>query len=153
MGRALTAVAVALGICFAVLGTVVYVTRDEDGIAVDAILSELITRSVNESERNKTPVDLAQLTDFRWDRVVIFDARTPREEVSKALGFEWFGQLEFTAQSTDLFVFLDGDRLARFADYRGVGRFEGLQRPFASLTREQAVFDVRDLVARPAQPG
>jgi hypothetical protein len=149
MGRALTAVAIALVVCFAVLGTVVYVTRDEDGVAVDAILSEQLTRAVNESERDQEPVDLAYLTPFLWDRVVVFDARTPRDDVSRELGFDWHGELEYTAQSTDLFVFVRDGKLVRFADYRGVGRFEGLERPFASLTPDQAVFEVRDLVARP----
>ncbi len=152
MGRALIAVAIALGLCFTGLGSVVYLTRDEDGIAVDAILAESITRAVEESERDGVPVVLSDLTPFRWDQVLVFDVDTPRDEVSKALGFRYDGQLLYTAQSQEIFVFTLRGRFVRFADYRGLGRFSGMRRPFERLDPAQAVWTVRNLDARLKAP-
>ena len=151
MGRALVAVGVALLLCFGVLGAVVLLTRDEDTIAVDSGLAERITKAVAEAEQRAEPVDLAALTPFGWDRVVVFAPRTPRAAVDRALGFEFKGDLPYDAESSEVFAFADDGppaRLVRFADYRGRGRFEGLERPVAELTPQQAVFDVRSLVAR-----
>jgi hypothetical protein len=149
MGRALVAVGTALVLCFAILGAVVYFTRDEDTIAVDAVLAERLTRAVAESEQRGEPVELARLTPFPWDRVVVFKPRTPKAAVDRALGFEFKGDLPYDAESSEVFAFVDGARLARFADYRGRGAFEGLERPVDELTPQQAVFEVRHLVARP----
>ena len=148
MGRALLIVAAALGLCFAGLGLVVYLTRDEDGIGVDAILSESITRAVEESQRTDEPVVLSDITPFRWDRVLVFRTGTPRRQVSKALGYRFDGELPYTAQSEEVFVFTLGGRFVRFADYRGLGRFSGMRRPFERLTPDQAIWTVRDLDAR-----
>ncbi|HYZ82707.1 MAG TPA: hypothetical protein VE571_15630, partial [Solirubrobacteraceae bacterium] len=72
MGRALVAVGVALGLCFAVLATVVLLTADEDTVAVDAQLAERIGKAVGEAEQRGEPVELRRLTPFAWDRVVIY---------------------------------------------------------------------------------
>jgi hypothetical protein len=149
MGRALVAVGAALLLCFGVLGAIVYFTRDEDTVAVDSGLAEAITKAVAESEQRGEPVDLAQLTDFDWDRVVVFAPRTPNDQVSKALGFRFKGDLPYDAESSEVFAFVSGDRLARFADYRGRGTFAGLRRPVDELTPGEAVFEVHDMVARP----
>ncbi len=42
-----------------------------------------------------------------------------------------------------------GKHVARFADYRGEGHFEGVKRPIARIDRDDAVFSVRSLVIRP----
>ncbi len=152
MGRALIAVATVLGICFVIFGGVVYLTRDEDGIAVDAILSENISRSVAQAQRDEQRVDLRQLTDFDWDQVLIFAPGTPREAISKALGFHFYGELPYTAETQEVFVFTNRGKFVRFADYRGSGRFVGLRRPFQELDANDAVWDVRDLVARLRPP-
>ena len=148
MARALVAVGAALVLCFATLGAVVYFTRSEDMIAVDATLAERLSKAVAEAEQRGEPVDLARLTSFPWDRVVVFRPRTPRAVVDRALGFEFKGDLPYDAESSEIFAFVDGARLARFADYRGRGRFEGLERPVDELTPQEAVFEVHDLVAR-----
>lgn len=147
MGRALIAVATVLGICFVIFGGVVYVTRDEKGIAVDAILSENITRSVGESGRRGGRLDLRELTDFDWDQVLIFGPGTPRKAISAHLGFHFYGELPYTAETQEVFVFTNRGRFVRFADYRGNGRFVGLTRPFQELDANDAVWDVRGLVA------
>ena len=149
MGRVLVAIGGALVLCFVVLGAVVYLTRDEDTVAVDAVLAERITRAVAEAEQRGEDVDLARLTPFEWDRVVVFKPRTPDAVVDRALGFEFTGDLPYDVESSEVFVFVDGTRLARFADYRGRGAFEGLERPVDELTPQEAVFEVRDLVATP----
>jgi hypothetical protein len=151
MTRVLVVIGGALVLCFVILGAVVYFTRDEDTVAVDAVLAERLTRAVAEAEQRGEDVSLARLTSFPWDRVVVFKPRTPKAVVDRALGFEFEGDLPYDAESSEVFAFVDGARLARFADYRGRGVFEGLERPVDELTPEQAVFEVRDLVARPAE--
>ena len=150
MGRALVAVGAALVLCFVVLGAVVYLTRDEDTVAVDAQLAERITRAVAEAEQRGEPVDLSRLTPFPWDRVVVFKPRTSKAVIDRALGFEFKGDLPYDVESSEVFVFVSDGRLARFADYRGRGVFEGFERPVDELSPQDAVFEVRDLVARPA---
>lgn len=149
MGKALIAVGTFLALCFTTFAGVVYFTRDEDRFAVDAQLSERISRAVTEAEQRNETVDLRALTGFDFDRVLIYDPDTPRAEVSRALGFEFRGDLRYTAESSEIFVFTNRGKFVRFADYRGRGRFEGLDQPFASLTADDAVFEVRDGVARP----
>jgi hypothetical protein len=148
MGRALAAVGALLIVCFGVLGGVVWLTRSEDRLAVDAVLAERLTKAVAESEARGEPVDLDRLTAFHWDEVLVFAPKTPVSRISRELGYEFKGDLNYTAESGELFVFLAGGALRRFADYRGLGRFEGLERPVARLTPATAVFEVRDLVAR-----
>jgi hypothetical protein len=150
MGKALLAVGTFLCVCFLVFGGVVFFTRDEDTYAVDAVLSERITRAVAEAQQRREDVDLRALCRFDFDRVLIFPPGTPREAISRELGFEFRGELRYTAESSEIFVFTNNGAFVRFADYRGRGRFEGLSRPFASLTANDAVFTVRDGVARPA---
>jgi hypothetical protein len=82
------------------------------------------------------------LAVFRWDRVLVVAPGTAREEVSRALGSEFAGDLPF-GSTGQLFVFADGDALARFADYRGRATFTGFERPIEALPRERAVLRVR----------
>ena len=52
----------------------------------------------------------------------------------------------------DLLIFVRRGHVARFADYRGEGRFAGVRRPVARFARDDAVFSVRSLVIRPKRP-
>jgi hypothetical protein len=152
MARALTAVGAALLLALLVLGLAVYLTRDEDGVAVDNLLAEDITRTfATAEERGEPVVHLADVADFRWDELVLAERGVTREALSRELGFEWDGELGF--QTADLLIFLDGGRLARFADYRGEGRFEGVERPFDRFERSAARFRVEGLVIRAERPG
>jgi hypothetical protein len=148
MARALTAVGAALVLLIGGLGLAVFVTRDEDNIGVDNILSEQITKALSTAPRvDLDDPDLAG--SFAWDRVLVVQRGTSREEISRRLGYEWTGLVGF--DTGELLIFLDRDgQVARFADYRGLARFEGLQTPIAELPRSRAVFDVRDLVISPA---
>jgi len=148
MARALTAVGALLVVLILGLGLVVYLNRDEDRIAVDNLLAEDITRAIATAEDRGEDVDLGRIAKFEWDEVLLADRNASRAQISRELGYEWKGDLEF--RTGDLLIFLRGGQVARFADYRGDGRFEGVQRPFARFTREEAVFRVRGLVIRPA---
>jgi hypothetical protein len=147
MTRALIAVGAALVLLIGGLGLAVFVTRDEDNVAVDTPLSEELTRAIAQRDR----VDLRRYARFGWDEVLVVARGTPREAISRRLGYEWTGDVGF--QTGELLIFLDGGRVARFADYRGLGRFEGFESPIDSLTRDDAVLQVRDLVVSPARAG
>ena len=147
MGWVLGLVAAALAVCIAGLLLAVYLSRDEDNIQADNLLAENFTKAVRLSEPNDEDVDLRTLARFDWDRVLLVDAGTSRGAISRRLGREWTGI--DTVDGGDLLIFLDGSQVARFADYRGNGRFAGFARPFASIPRERAVFTVRSMVIRP----
>jgi hypothetical protein len=149
MTRALVAVGALLAVFFLALGVAVYVTREEDRITADNLLSERLTRAIGVAELDTGgEVDLRQVADFPWDRVLVLAPGAPRDEVSEALGSEYTGTLPFGSLG-QVFVFARGDEIARLADYRGRGTFTGFRRPLDELPRERAVLKVRDLVVSP----
>jgi hypothetical protein len=148
MGRALIAVGAALALLIGGLALTVYLTRDEDNIQADNLLAERFTREVALSESADRPVDLREVAPFEWDRVLIVERGTPREAISRRLGYEWTGTLGF--ETGELLILLDErGEVVRFFDYRGEGRFAGIDTPFATLPRDRAVFRVRGLVITP----
>jgi hypothetical protein len=149
MARALTAVGIALALALTGLGIVVYLNHEPDAVAVDNVLAESITREIGTAQQRGADVRLADLTDFDWDHLLIARRSASRAEISRALGASWKGRLAFG--TGDLLIFVHRGHAARFADYRGQGRFAGVPRPVARLTRSDAVFSVRDLVIRPRQ--
>jgi hypothetical protein len=151
MGRALLAVGTFLVLCIAALIVSVVLTRGEETYAVDNLLAEALSREVATAEDNKRQVDVSRVTDFEWDTLLLVAEDTPRERLERALGTEFRGHLNYDVESRELFVFLRDGELVRFADYRGRGRFAGVEKPIARLTPEQAVFTVSDLVARPVR--
>jgi hypothetical protein len=150
MARALAAVGAALVFLLLVLGAVVYLNRDEDAIAVDNLLAENLTREIGTAEQRDADVDLADVTDFAWDHVLVAERSASRAAISKALGAPWKGDVAFG--TGDLLIFVRRGHVARYADYRGEGRFAGVPRPVARLAHDDAVFSVRDLVIRPKRP-
>jgi hypothetical protein len=148
VARALVAVGTLLVLLIGGLTLVVFVTRDEDNVAVDNLLAEDVTRAIALAERDSDgQVDLTRLARFRWDEVLVVARDTPDSAISERLGYEWKGLLEF--RTGELLIFLDGGDVARFADYRGDGRFSGFETPIATLPRSEAVLRVRDLVVSP----
>jgi len=147
MARALAAVGALLVVALLILGVAVYLTREEESVAVDNLLAEDISRAIGTAEDRGEDVDLGRIADFPWDEVVLAERDPTRAEISSELGTEWNGDLQF--RTGDLLIFLRAGKLARFADYRGDGHFEGVDRPFARFDREDAVFRVRGLVIRP----
>jgi hypothetical protein len=141
-------VGAALALFIAGLGAAVYVTRDEDNIAVDSLLAEDLSRAVALAEvKSDGRVDLARLAPFAWDEVLVVARGTPAEAISRRLGYAWTGDVP--SQAGELLIFLRGGRVARFADYRGLGRFTGFATPIDALPRARAVLRVRDLVVSP----
>jgi hypothetical protein len=151
MGRALTAVGVLLALFLLGFGLLVFLTRTEDGVAIDNLLSENLTKEIQLAEGRGEPViDFAEQTDFAWDRLCITPASTPKETIDAELGFEFKGDTHLL--NGVLLIFADRGELARFADYRGEGRFEGIEEPVACFDRERAAFRIRDLVLTPSRP-
>jgi hypothetical protein len=152
MRRALFAVGALLALFFAILGVVVYFTRSEDQLAIDNQLAENLTRAIAQSEDLGQDVDLRRFAAFPWSRVLVVAPDTTATAVSRELGSEYKADLPLPS-STTVFVFANGNALARVADYRGRATFAGFDEPIASLPRPQAVFRVRDLVVTPAPGG
>ena len=148
MARALTAIGAALALLIGGLGLAVYVTRDEDNIQVDVLLSERFTREVATASAEGTDLDLRTIAPFEWERLLIVERRTPDAEISRRLGYEWTGTLGF--ETGEKMILLDSEgEVERFFDYRGEGRFAGIDTPFAEIGRDDAVFRVRRLVITP----
>ena len=148
MARALTAVGIALVVFMGGLGLAVYLTRDEDYIAVDNLLAERLSKAIGTTRE----VDLARVAPFDWDGVLITERGIEPATISQRLGYKWNGRNN-SFGTGELFIFLRAGKVVRFADYRGEGRFEGLGRAIAELPRDRAVLRVRDLVIRPAPTG
>jgi hypothetical protein len=151
MGRVLGLVAAALALLIGGLVLAVYVTRDEDNIQVDNVLSENISKAIAQSEDPDVGtggrVDLRQVADFDWDRVLIVAPGVSHARISKALGREWTGVAG--VDFGELLIFRRGDEIARFANYRGIGRFKGFE-PLQEIARDRAVFQVRSMVVSEA---
>ncbi|HEX8104799.1 MAG TPA: hypothetical protein VF533_19425 [Solirubrobacteraceae bacterium] len=148
MGRALTAVGIALTLCIGGLGLVVYLTRVEDRIAVDSLLAEDLTRAIATAEQNTGGrVNLTKVARFDWEEVLLVAPRTTRAAISAELGYEWKGDLNFGF--SDILIFLQNGQVVRFADYRGEGVFDGFDRPFDRIPRQRPVLHVRNLTITP----
>jgi hypothetical protein len=131
MGRVLALVAGGLIFFMLLLLGAVYFTRDEDNFQADNILAENFTLAVNQAAEGGGVVELRSVATFPYDRVLLVQPNTPRAAISQRLGYEWTGI--DTVDGGDLLIFLRDDKVVRFADYRGNGRFEGFERPFDEL--------------------
>jgi hypothetical protein len=147
MARALTAIGVALALALVGLGVVIYLNHEPDAIAVDNLLAESITREIGTAEQRGADVRLADVADFDWDHVLLAEHGAGRAQISRALGARWKGEVAFG--TGDVLIFVRHGHVARYADYRGEGRFAGVPRPIARFARRDAVFSVRALVIRP----
>lgn len=149
MGRALFAVGTLLVLCIGGFVLAVYLGREEDGIAVDNLLAEDVTRAIALSEiEGNGRVDLRSLARGPWTEVLVVARDAPDSAIPEALGAEWRGELRF--RTGELLIFVRDGRVVRFADYRGEGTFEGFDEPVARLPRSDAVLEVGDLVVSPA---
>jgi hypothetical protein len=147
MTRALIAVGTALAILVGGLSLAVVLGRDEDHIAADNALSEDFTRDV--ALAGGSDVDLRALAPFAWTRVLVVAPGTPREAVSRRLGYKWTGTGGIEGVYPGLILLDERGQVARYFEYRGLGRFAGLDTPIAELPRDRAVFRVADLVITP----
>jgi len=154
MERVLGLVGAALALLIGGLVLAVYLTRDEDNIQVDNVLSENISKAIAQSEDPDVGtggrVDLREVADFGWDRVLVVAPGVSRARISRALGREWTGVAG--VDYGELLIFRRGDDIARFANYRGTGRFEGFE-PLQEIARDDAVLQVREMTVRPTSAG
>src|SRR6266545_3258325 len=97
MGRALLAVGTLLALLIGGLVAVAWIGRAPESLVVDAVLSESFTRAVATADQRGSSLTLADLTDFPWDRVLVVEAGTPREQISRRLGHTWEGDLGYDA--------------------------------------------------------
>ena len=147
MVRALIAVGAALVLLIGGLSLAVVLGSDEDDIAVDNPLSENLTRAIALAERESDGrVDLRRYVPGDWDEVVVAARGAPREAISAELGYPWTGDDFPTGEQL---IFLVDGRVERFADYRGLGVFDGFATPVDTLPRDRAILRVRDLVISP----
>jgi hypothetical protein len=142
--RALLAVSTLLVLCIGGLVVVVVAGREEEQLAVDNLLAERLSLEVARSE----VIRLGEIAPFPWETLLIVERGTPDSQIQERIEGEWTGGVNFG--TGDLLLFLRAGRVTRYADYRGEGRFEGIERPIAQFDREAAVFRVRDLVITPA---
>src|SRR5436309_3528463 len=95
MGRVLALVAAGLVACIGALLVAVYVSRDEDNLQSDNLLSEAFTRQVTISQDPANGlhgiVRLADVAPFAWDRVLLVAPGTPRGAISRRLRRPWTG--------------------------------------------------------------
>jgi hypothetical protein len=143
--RVFVAVAAALILCVAGLVVVVVAGREEEQLAVDNLLAERLSLEIARSE----VLRMEDVTTFPWDTLLIVERGTPDEEIERSLTGEWTGGVNF--ETGDLLLFVRNGRVERYADYRGEGRFENVERPVAEFTRDDAVFRVDDLVITPTR--
>ena len=125
MTRALLGVGALRAAAFVIFGAVVFLTREEDRVAVDNLLAENLTRAIQLSEEEADgEVDLRRVADFPSGPRA---GRRPRhgavDRVSEELGSDYKGDLADFGSLGQVFVFARGDELARIADYRGRGTF------------------------------
>jgi hypothetical protein len=107
-----------------------------------------MTRAIALARQTEGVVRLERVAPFEWDEVLLVARGTSREAIGRRIGGEWRGVIGFG--QGELLLFVRGGEVVRFADYRGAGRFEGFDRPFAALPRGRATLHVRNLVIRPA---
>src|SRR5919107_5746775 len=106
MGRVLALVAGALVFFIAALGLAVFLTRDEDNLQADNLLSEAITQRIAEAPDYGGVLDLREVATFPWQRVLVVQPGTSRAQISERLGTEWTGI--DTVDGGEEFLFLDG---------------------------------------------
>jgi len=142
--RLLVAVSALLALCIGGLVVVVVAGREEESLAVDNLLAEQLSLEIARSSELR----LADVTTFPWDSVLIVEHGTRAPEIERRIGGEWTGGVNFG--TNDLLIFLRDGHVTRYADYRGEGRFAGVERPIDEFSRAEAVFRIRDLVITPA---
>ena len=119
------------------LGAAVYFTRDEDNVAVDSQLAENFSRAVALAETESAAGSISRAWRVRVGRGPGGRARHAGGAISRRLGYAWTGDVP--SQTGELLIFLRDGQVARFADYRGLGRFTGFATPIDALPRARAV--------------
>jgi hypothetical protein len=109
----------------------------------DAELGQRIAAEV--AKGAGTVVRLAEVADFSWDELHIFDPYSSRDLIESRLGFEWPQADHAGIQDSDgvtLLVFVKNGGVVRYVTQpRNQGDFAGLNEP-AGLTPTEAIFTV-----------
>jgi hypothetical protein len=107
--------------------------------------------AVSKKKDNKEPVvvNVAQLTDFDWDRMFVFAPYTDVATVQKTIGYEWGGARISQIDSQDRFhllVFTKQGKVVKYFQYpRGAGGFEFTPTDWSEgFTKDTAVFVVEE---------
>jgi hypothetical protein len=91
-----------------------------------------------------TVVRLAEVADFSWDRLHIFDPYSSRDLIESRLGFEW-PQADHTgirdSDGVTLLVFVKSGEVVRYVTQPRTQDFAGLNQP-AGFSPAEAVFTV-----------
>jgi len=100
------------------------------GLRRDSVSQRIAQRVASDDGR---PIDLAELTDFDWDRVYCFDCYSERSDIEKRLGFSWPGLGGSGIEMSDgvtLIVFVkDGQVVRSFDQPRNKGDFGRIDNP------------------------
>ena len=105
--------------------------------------------AVAKKRGNKEPVvvEVAQLTDFDWDRMFVFAPYTDVKTVHKTLGYEWRGAEVSQIERMDRFhllVFTKDSKVVKYFEYpRGGGHFNLNATEWSGgLSKDAAVFSI-----------
>lgn len=81
-------------------------------------------------DKDQYEIDINALTDFPWDKAYIFTPYTPKEHVTKKLGFNWRNSIGIDYRDDiNLIVFVKGKRVVKYIE----------------LSRKYGDFDVQDI--------
>jgi hypothetical protein len=106
----------------------------------DSKVSEAIAAQV---KQHKAPVKVAELTDFKWEKLYTFGPYTPQEDVDRALRFAWPDYDSTGLNVSDQFsllVFVAEGKVVRVSKYPAIqGRFS--QTTHEGYPPHKAVFE------------
>ena len=117
-----------LFVCIALLVLAVFLTRDEDNLQADNLLAERFTLEVGPRRGHSTCAGSRRSSGT----ACCSSPRARRARRSRA-GSAASGPGSTPSTAATCLIFRRGDEVVRFADYRGLGRFEGFERPFDEL--------------------
>jgi hypothetical protein len=128
----------ALGVAAVALAAVVAGCSGSDGELAQRIAAEV-------AKGAGTVVRLAEVAEFSWDRLHIFDPYSSRDLIESRLGFEWPQADHAGIRDSDgvtLLVFVKSGEVVRYVTQpRNHGDFAGLNQP-AGFSSAEAVFTV-----------
>lgn len=118
---------------------------------IEGSFSKKLELAVSKKTDNKDPVvvNIAQLTDFDWDRMFVFAPYTDVATVQKTLGYAWEGARISLIDSMDRFhllVFTKQGKVVKYFEYpRGAGGFEFAPTDWSEgFTKDTAVFVISE---------
>lgn len=102
--------------------------------------------------RPAAPINVAELTDFAWDRLFIFAPFTAHNDIHESLGFHWSGVATTNIHQSDvntLLVFVKDQRVLGWCEYPRVKADFSLVSSTTGYAPKDAVFNIRTEKAWP----